>query len=420
MDEYPYDMAVDRQGGVIVTGNFLNERKSSPLYFTLKYDKNGRLIWVDERRGAPYDVVQLRLGHNEPARRVAVDGEGAAYVAIPIANGDIYLKYRADGYKMWEITDAHGWGPIAVNQAGELFAATARPTDSAILVRKWNKAGHQVWRTSLGLGDLGDHGLLVRAIGLDAAGNAYIGAVHTLIRRNEQHVEPEETTPTSGPTPTPEAAPAPPPEEEPTLLFLSPEFPIRIGTPSAGAPTPAPQPPPSDNPPGPVVPPPGSALPPPPPPAPPETTPALPVLPPPPPETTPALPVLPPAPPETTPALPVLPPAPEPAPAPAPPPPQATPPPTPPPEATPAPPAPPPQATPPPAAPPEAAPTPPPSPPPTLPPEIAPGVQPPPSDNVPPLVLPAPVTPPPPASAPPAPPPPASPPPPEPTPPSGS
>jgi len=149
----PLAMALDAADNVYVTGHIMNaESRATDDYATIKYDKNGRRLWVKTYNGPGngYDI----------ARSIAVDKAGNAYVT-----GDSFgrggqadiatVKYASDGEELWvkryngPANGDDGGYDLAADGSGCLFV-TGRSTgpehelDFATL--KYNRSGGLLWR----------------------------------------------------------------------------------------------------------------------------------------------------------------------------------------------------------------------------------------------------------------------------------
>ncbi|MBI5191301.1 MAG: hypothetical protein HZA22_11610 [Nitrospirae bacterium] len=171
----PASVAVDDQGGIYVTGSAKNAPDTQTLYYTVKFDPAGQLLWeraedwIDEAaatgiavdpdgntvitgyekdpRSETYDVRTLRyppdgyrammdvtynnLYEDEKAWAVAVDGEGCIVIAgeSSQAGGQaLVLKYSPDGDLLWvqryggTAHENHA-NAVAVDRYGRIYAA---------------------------------------------------------------------------------------------------------------------------------------------------------------------------------------------------------------------------------------------------------------------------------------------------------
>jgi len=95
-EDYPYDMVLDSEGFVYVTGR-LGIKWADDDICTLKYDSDGNLVW---------DAIHNSEGYNDYAMGVTLDGYGNIYVTgvcdIPEEGSDACtIKYNENGEEMW-------------------------------------------------------------------------------------------------------------------------------------------------------------------------------------------------------------------------------------------------------------------------------------------------------------------------------
>jgi len=95
----PLAMALDAADNVYVTGHIMNaESRATDDYATIKYDKNGKQLWVKTYNG-PGNGYDL-------ARSIVVDKAGNAYVTGSSRGGGheedfATIKYDPDGKELW-------------------------------------------------------------------------------------------------------------------------------------------------------------------------------------------------------------------------------------------------------------------------------------------------------------------------------
>jgi len=172
--EFGYQIAVDAQGSVYVTGTseFLDG-------LTLKYDADGNLLWV------------ARISSGEPVRRgfaigLGLDSKGNVYVTGIITFGPTYydqivtLKYDSDGNELWRAfysdvengnDDPHG---MQVDSAGNVFVtgeATPERYIRACVTIKYDTDGKQIWAALYRGSPYGDVG---NGLAVDEDGNVYV------------------------------------------------------------------------------------------------------------------------------------------------------------------------------------------------------------------------------------------------------
>ncbi len=99
-DDEAYDLAIDNQGNVFVTG--CSHGSGTSLDFaTVKYDPSGVEQWVARYNGSGNDT--------DYARCIAVDGQGnvcVAGVSCDSSANDVFMtiKYNSSGYEQWKAT----------------------------------------------------------------------------------------------------------------------------------------------------------------------------------------------------------------------------------------------------------------------------------------------------------------------------
>jgi hypothetical protein len=159
-------MAVDASGNVYVTGESLATSWGSA---TIKYDPEGREVWVARYEGRIYAI--------------AVDTGANVYVAgqSPGNNPDyVTIKYDSDGEVVWIATYAgpgnsvdFAWA-LALDAAGNVYVTGSSWGDnrSDFGTIKYDPAGNEVWVARYnGPQNLTD---IVSAIAIDPAGNVYV------------------------------------------------------------------------------------------------------------------------------------------------------------------------------------------------------------------------------------------------------
>jgi hypothetical protein len=140
------DMAIDDRGNVYVVGESAG-LDTNRDYATVKYDSNGNQIWVSHYdRGFSSDV----------ARRVAVDKEGNVYVAGTTGanTGWATIKYDSEGGERWVATfDGQGRTAIttgiAVVASGNVYVTGwvgGGGTNADIVTIKYDTNGKMIWQ----------------------------------------------------------------------------------------------------------------------------------------------------------------------------------------------------------------------------------------------------------------------------------
>ena len=170
----PYDMAVDLDGNVYVTGE--SQLNGYIDFATLKYNTNGDIQWTQRYTGDP-------TGDDSP-RGIAIDGSGNVYVAgtrSSSAPGGDYatIKYNSAGVEQWVAiyngTNYDFATDISLDVSGNAYV-TGRTgntsQDENYLTLKYSTAGTLQWaQTYNGTGSSED---VAHAIAVDIFGNAYV------------------------------------------------------------------------------------------------------------------------------------------------------------------------------------------------------------------------------------------------------
>lgn len=196
-----YGVATDRDGNCYVTGHYqspdaefdgvkLQQRGTYDL-FVAKYDRDGKLVWIETAGGAGYDY-----GHG-----IAVDGRGDVIVTGAVVGkgrfGDVEVgddtgahifcaKYHPDGKLVWVKTAegaAGGAGHgVAIDGRDQIYIAgvtsgTGRfgghalvtPKGSSAVVAKLSPAGEVLWITQ----HFGESSCLFHELACDADGRVW-------------------------------------------------------------------------------------------------------------------------------------------------------------------------------------------------------------------------------------------------------
>jgi hypothetical protein len=166
---FPRAMALDSQGNIYITGSSLSSTSDYFVYTTVKYNSDGRRVWVGHYSGPnPY---------NDQATAIAVDQHNNVYVtgsSRGIGGNDFAtIKYTPDGRQLWVARDASPTGDteepcaIAVDVQGNV----------SITGGKWGIArtinygpdGQRLWSQREYLGNYGAPSSLAK----DNQGNVY-------------------------------------------------------------------------------------------------------------------------------------------------------------------------------------------------------------------------------------------------------
>ena len=176
-----YAMALDDFGNVYVTGESY-DNDSCLDYKTIKYDENGRRLWVATYNGPG--------NYDDSARAIALDAFGNVYVT-GYSYGDgtskdyATIKYNSSGRQLWVTRYAGPSGPpytaydiataIAVDTSGYVYVtgfSHGGNTSLDYATIKYNSDGIEQWVARYnGLGDMFDY---ANAIALDSSGSVYV------------------------------------------------------------------------------------------------------------------------------------------------------------------------------------------------------------------------------------------------------
>ncbi|WP_207435392.1 T9SS type A sorting domain-containing protein [Sabulibacter ruber] len=236
-DERPFAMTVDYLGNVIVTGqSYFGDDISARAITTIKYDQDGREVWVRQFKGLlegdnynrPAAVVTDASGNviitgqssssqdnpdcitlkydaagnlqwsklyngtgnsHDKGSSISLDSNGNIIVAgmcVGLVGGSttadiLTLKYSADGEPLW-VKEYNGEGNgtddatnVSTDQAGNIILAGSTSHaggNSDFITLKYSPQGDQLWARTFGGSSLGSD--VVRALGLDVEGNIFI------------------------------------------------------------------------------------------------------------------------------------------------------------------------------------------------------------------------------------------------------
>jgi uncharacterized delta-60 repeat protein len=177
-DDKASAIAVDRSGNVYVTGS----SKVSSIYLfdyaTVKYNANGRQIWVAKYAG-PDNL-------SDAATAIAVDSSGNIYVTGWSEGSSTYydfatVKYNTKSKQLW-VARYNGPGnlydeayAIAVDRTGSVYVtgqSLSPGTDYDYATIKYDSSGKQLWVARYnGPGNSWDK---ANAIAVDGVGNVYV------------------------------------------------------------------------------------------------------------------------------------------------------------------------------------------------------------------------------------------------------
>jgi hypothetical protein len=140
----PYDIAIDNNGYVYVTGECDSNCDDQGDYCTIKYDSNGNQLWV-----AKYDGLTNK---RDTAYSIDVDQEGNVYVTGNSCGtgpyGDICtIKYDKDGNEMWVVRIDDGNGIDLTFRDGFIYVGGNKgfSSDADFITIKYNTDGKQLW-----------------------------------------------------------------------------------------------------------------------------------------------------------------------------------------------------------------------------------------------------------------------------------
>jgi parallel beta-helix repeat protein len=165
--DHSNDIAVDASGNVYVTGSSGSWAQGD--YSTIKYDRNGNMIW-----SRTYD------GSSDHPAGIAVDGSGNIYVTGDSnlsGTRDYYtIKYDTNGNELWNRTYDGGGSDyandIAVDGSGNIYVTgwSSIGGSEDYYTIKYDPSGNVLWnRTYDGGGDDSASGVAV-----DGSGNVYV------------------------------------------------------------------------------------------------------------------------------------------------------------------------------------------------------------------------------------------------------
>ncbi|MBN9523365.1 SBBP repeat-containing protein [bacterium] len=181
--DFCYDMAIDADGNVYVTGASQPGDVNAPTdYLTVKYDTDGVQQWT-----ARYATI----GGDNPWD-LEVDANGDVYVTGQVQPGGAFtplqyltVKYDTDdGTQSWAVGyaspgsggSAYGWD-LAVDGSGNVYVTGSSQTNGMgtfpdYVTIKYNSIGVAQW-TALYNGPMGGYDTAA-AVGVDGSGNVYV------------------------------------------------------------------------------------------------------------------------------------------------------------------------------------------------------------------------------------------------------
>jgi len=175
--DWPSAVAVDGLGNVYVTGFSLGLGSDND-YTTIKYNTNGKQLWVKRYNGPGNGA--------DNAFAVAVDGSGNVYVTGNSKGSDPYgdyatIKYNTNGKQLW-VKRYNGLGngddsanAIALDGSGNVYVTGGSEYSGFnhdYVTIKFNTNGIQLWIARYnGPGNEWDY---AHAIAVDGSGNVYV------------------------------------------------------------------------------------------------------------------------------------------------------------------------------------------------------------------------------------------------------
>ena len=159
-------LAVDKEGNVYVTGITGNDYSND--YVTIKYDPNGKQLWVAQYNG-PANGLDI-------ASALAIDEVGNVYITGGSEGDYATIKYDPDGHQLWVASyrgaDKSDNFPtaMALDNVGNVYVTGVSGSDYATV--KYNSEGHQLWVARYnGPANLDDR---PSALVVDRSGNIYV------------------------------------------------------------------------------------------------------------------------------------------------------------------------------------------------------------------------------------------------------
>jgi uncharacterized delta-60 repeat protein len=190
LPDTPVALEVDRLGNVYVAGNaFYTNDGTNTDYTTIKYDANGRELWIARYNG-PSNSLEVLTG-------LAVDAVGNVYVtgSSPIREHDcVTIKYSSAGVEQWVARYHHADGfsgtaqAIAVDKSGNIFITgnISNRLQHDVVTIKYRANGEPQWvATYRGSNDAFDR---VAALAVDRTGNVYVTGSSSGIGQVSQYI----------------------------------------------------------------------------------------------------------------------------------------------------------------------------------------------------------------------------------------
>lgn len=165
-------LGVDGEGNVYVTGQS-NSQRGDLDFATVKYDSEGRELWVSRYNGPGNNV--------DGADALVVDSEGNVYVTGN-SRGDkghddyATIKYDTNGNQLWVARyDDGSPTALAIDNAENVYVtgfSRANNDLNGYLTIKYDNAGNQLWTAAYNFPGSGDH--VAYGIAVDSEGNVCV------------------------------------------------------------------------------------------------------------------------------------------------------------------------------------------------------------------------------------------------------
>jgi DNA-binding beta-propeller fold protein YncE len=167
------EMAMDRWGNVVVAGSLAAADAAGMGYLTAKIDRDGKQMWTKRYVISP--------GYACYVVGIAVDEEGNAAILGNNSRSPHVVKYRADGELLWEAffngDDGHETYPqeIAADRSGNVYIACTNDVDpvrASTHVVKYDSRGARRWAACEGTFEVAPFWPV--AMAADAGGNLLV------------------------------------------------------------------------------------------------------------------------------------------------------------------------------------------------------------------------------------------------------
>jgi len=175
-------IALDAHGNVYVTGYSYGGTETHEDYATVKYNSSGNQLWVARYAGpsgSPYSAYDV-------ANAITVDASGGVYVTGYSDGGATSydyatIKYNSDGIEQWEaryngLGDKYDYAhAIVVDQSGSVYVTGYSEnlwTRQDYATVKYDPDGSQLWAATYN--GRANHNDRACSIALDLSGNVYV------------------------------------------------------------------------------------------------------------------------------------------------------------------------------------------------------------------------------------------------------